>query len=127
LFNIYYFNVYYSNIFIKQIPLPAFPPVVIALIPNKGAETADMILQLHKRLILEIAPRLGLHLLSLGSDGAIIEYQAQRSILDIQTNEKITIKIPQLNINFFCPIFDNIGPVISVQDPNMPRKQLEMP
>jgi hypothetical protein len=102
--------------------LPAFPPVVIALIPNKGTETADMILQLHKRLILEIAPRLGLHLLSLGSDGAITEYQAQRSILDIQTNEKIIIKIPQFNINFLCPIFDNVGPVIPVQDPKHAKK-----
>lgn len=102
--------------------MPAFPPVVIALIPNKGAETTDMILQLHKQLILEIAPRLGLHLLSLGSDGAITEYQAQRSILDIQTNEKIIIKIPKLNINFFCPIFDNVGPVIPVQDPKHAKK-----
>lgn len=107
---------------IKQIPLPEFPPVIIALIPNKGAETADMILQLHKRLILEIAPRLGLHILSLGSDGAITEYQAQQSILNIQTNEKLIIKIPELNINFSCPIFDSVGPVIRVQDPKHAKK-----
>ena len=100
--------------FINQVPLPSFPPVVIALFPNKGTETADMILQLYKQLILKIAPRLGLHLLSLGSDGAITEYQAQQSILNIQTKETLIIKIPQLNINFSCPIFDGVGPVVRV-------------
>ncbi|CAG8853243.1 11891_t:CDS:2, partial [Gigaspora margarita] len=61
--------------------------VFIALIPNNGSDTADSILQLHKQLIIEIAPLLGLHILSLGSDGAITEFQAQQSISKIQTNE----------------------------------------
>jgi hypothetical protein len=106
----------------KQIPLPAFPSVVIALIPNKGAETADAISQFHKQLVLEIAPRLGLHILSLGSDGAITEFQAQQSILNIQTNEKLIIKEPQFNINFSCLIFDHVGPVIRIQDPKHVKK-----
>ena len=96
--------------------------MVIALIPNKGSDTADAIFQLHKQLIMEIAPQLNLHILSLGSDGAITEYQAQQLIYKIQTNEKLTIEVPQLDIKFSCPIFDNVGPVIRVQDPKHAKK-----
>ncbi|CAB4402243.1 unnamed protein product [Rhizophagus irregularis] len=108
--------------YILQIPLPAFPPIIIALIPNKGADTADSILQLHKRLIMEIASQLSLHILSLGSDGAITEYQAQQSIINIQTSEKLKVIVPQLKINFSCPIFERVGPVIRVQDPKHAKK-----
>ncbi|EXX71932.1 hypothetical protein RirG_074070 [Rhizophagus irregularis DAOM 197198w] len=108
--------------YILQIPLSKFPPIVIALLPNKGADTADLILQLHKRLILEIAPQLSLHILSLGSDGAITEYQAQQLIVNIQTSEKLTVIEPQLKINFSCPIFNYIGPIIRVQDPKHAKK-----
>ena len=62
--------------FVYSIPLPAFLPIVIALLLNKGADTADSILELHKRLIMKIASQLSLYILSLGSDGAITEYQA---------------------------------------------------
>ena len=71
---------------------------------------------------MEIASQLGLHILSLGSNGAITEYQAQQSIIDIQTNERLTVMEPQLNINFSCPIFNCIGPVIRVQDPKHAKK-----
>src|SRR6266536_3786730 len=104
--------VFLIYIFVKQIPFPAFPPVIIALIPNKGNETADAISQLHKQLVLDIAPQLGLCILSLGSDGAITEFQAQQSILNIQTSEKLKVIEPQLKINFSCPIFECVGPVI---------------
>jgi hypothetical protein len=77
---------------------------------------------LHKWLILEIAPQLSFYILSLGSDGAITEYQAQQSIVNIQTSEKLMVTEPQLKINFSCPIFDYIGPVICVQNPKHAKK-----
>ncbi|CAB5303474.1 unnamed protein product [Rhizophagus irregularis] len=56
------------------IPLPKFPPVAIAIIPNnKGSDTVDDIEKLHRKLIEEIAPQLHLHILS------IAEFQAQQS------------------------------------------------
>ena len=73
-------------------------------------------------MVLDIASQLGLHILSLGSDGAITEYQAQQSILNIQTNKKLTFKEPKYNINFSCPIFDHIGPIIRVQGPKHAKK-----
>jgi hypothetical protein len=77
---------------------------------------------LHKKLIQEIAPRLQLHILSIGSDGAIVEFQAQEKILMIQTSEQLSIHDNNLNIHFSCPIFDNVGPVIRVQDPKHAKK-----
>jgi hypothetical protein len=95
---------------------------VIALIPNKSKDTADDISILHKKLIQEIAPRLQLHILSIGSDGAIVEFQAQEKILTIQTPEQLSIRDNSLNIHFSCPIFNNVGPIIRVQDPKHAKK-----
>lgn len=69
-----------------------------------------------------MAPQLQLHILSLGSDGAITEFQAQQSILNTQTLEKLTICESDLNINFSCPILDGVGPIIRVQDPKHAKK-----
>lgn len=82
------------------------------MLPNKGADTADSILELHKQLIIEIAPLLNLHILSLGSDGAITEYQAQQSIVNIQTSKKLTVTELQLNIRFSCSVFNCVSPII---------------
>jgi hypothetical protein len=101
--------------FIFKVPIPKFPLVVIALIPNKLNDTANDISKLHKKLIQEIAPRLQLYILSLKSDRAIVKFQAQEKILRIQTLEYLSIRDDNLNINFTCPIFD-IGPVVRVQD-----------
>ncbi|GBB95371.1 hypothetical protein RclHR1_02520006 [Rhizophagus clarus] len=108
--------------YILQIPLPKFPPIVIALIPNKGNDNSKTIGQLHRKLIQEIAPQLGIHILSIGSDGAITEFQAQQSIIDIQTSKRLSVREPSLNIHFSCPVFDNIGPIVQVQDPKHAKK-----
>ena len=71
---------------------------------------------------MEIASQLSLHILSLGSDGAITEYQAQQSIMNIRTSERLTVIEPQLNVKFSCPIFNCVGPVIRVQDPKHAKK-----
>ncbi|RGB36636.1 hypothetical protein C1646_757851 [Rhizophagus diaphanus] len=109
-------------VYILQIPLPKFPPIVIALIPNKGNDNSKTISQLHKKLIQEIASQLGIHILSIGSDGAITEFQAQQSIIDIQTPKRLFICEPSLNIHFSCPVFDNVGLIVRVQDPKHAKK-----
>ncbi|CAB4415318.1 unnamed protein product [Rhizophagus irregularis] len=108
--------------YILQVPLPKFPPVVIALIPNTLKDTADDISRLHKKLIQEIAPRLQLHILTLGSDGAIVEFQAQEQIIATQTSEQLSIHDDNLNIHFSCPLFDSVGPIIRIQDPKHAKK-----
>ncbi|POG69476.1 hypothetical protein GLOIN_2v1427013, partial [Rhizophagus irregularis DAOM 181602=DAOM 197198] len=108
--------------YMLQIPLPKFPPIAVEIIPNKGNDNSKTISQLHKKLIQEIAFQLEIHILSIGSDGAITEFQAQQSIIDIQTSQRLFIREPTLNINFSCPIFDKIGPVVRVQDPKHAKK-----
>ncbi|PKC08011.1 hypothetical protein RhiirA5_417479 [Rhizophagus irregularis] len=85
------------RVYLLQIPLPKFPLVAIALIPNKGSDTVNDIEKLHRKLIEEIALQLHLHILSL-------------------------VREPSLNINFSCPILDEVGPIIRVQDPKHAKK-----
>jgi hypothetical protein len=73
-------------------------------------------------LILEIAPQLNISILSIGSDGAASEFRAQSIIMNTQTTNKIEIADKLLNVNFSCPIFPNIGPVIRIQDPKHAKK-----
>ncbi|RGB36571.1 hypothetical protein C1646_757962, partial [Rhizophagus diaphanus] len=61
-------------------------------------------------------------ILSLGSDGAIVEFQAQQKILGERTPERLVIHEENLNIKFTCPIFENVGPIICVQDPKHAKK-----
>ncbi|RIA87788.1 hypothetical protein C1645_877805 [Glomus cerebriforme] len=102
-----------SNVcaYILQVPLPKFSPVVIALIPNTLKDTANDISKLHKKLIQEIAPH-----------EAIVEFQAQEQIITTQTAQQLSIHDDNLNIHFSCPIFDNVGPIIRIQDPKYAKK-----
>ncbi|RHZ57144.1 hypothetical protein Glove_393g20 [Diversispora epigaea] len=102
----------YVCVYILQVPLPKFSPVIIALIPNNGRDSADIIANLHKKLLLEIASQLNIFIISIGSDGAAAEFKAQSIIMNMQTINKIEIIDSTLNINFSCPILLNIGPVI---------------
>ncbi|RHZ82106.1 hypothetical protein Glove_114g59 [Diversispora epigaea] len=96
--------------------------VIIALIPNNGKDSADNIANIHKKLILEIAPQLNISILSIGSDGAAAEFGAQSIILNTKTDKKVEIIDKTLNINFNCPVFSNIGPVLRIQDPKHVKK-----
>ncbi|PKB98260.1 hypothetical protein RhiirA5_431673 [Rhizophagus irregularis] len=107
--------------YILHVLLPRFPPIIIALIPNNGADSANTIVNFHNEL-LEISSQLNLNILSIGTDGAAAEFRAQSIILDVQTTNEIKIKDDTLNINFRCPIYPNIGPVLRVQDPKHAKK-----
>ncbi|RHZ80535.1 hypothetical protein Glove_134g157 [Diversispora epigaea] len=106
----------YVRVYILQILLPKFSPIIIALIPNNGKDFADAIANIHKKLILEIASQLNISIFSIGSDGAAVEFGAQFIILNTKTDKKIKIINKTLNINFNCPVFPNIGPVLRIQD-----------
>ena len=101
--------------------MPKFPPVIIALIPNNGADSAETIANFHKKL-LEISSQLNLNIISIGSDGAAAEFQAQSIIVNTKTTDEIKIQDNMLNINFRCPIFPNIGPILRIQDPKHAKK-----
>ncbi|CAG8805236.1 6980_t:CDS:2, partial [Gigaspora margarita] len=51
-------------------------------IDRNRSDTVENIEKLHRKLIEEIVLQLHLHILSLGSDGTVTEFQAQQSILN---------------------------------------------
>ncbi|CAG8654771.1 24961_t:CDS:2, partial [Gigaspora rosea] len=103
------------------IPLPKFPPVVIGLIPNNGNETSARILKIHEK-VLEIAQQLSIHIVSIGADGAISEFNAQKHLMSKNTGLTQSFHDPIYNINFTCSVFPGVGPVIRVSDPLHARK-----
>jgi len=76
----------------------------------------------HQELLTQIAPQLNLPILSIGSDGAIVEFKAQVAIQSYSTDERLTFKNNKLGVDFSCPIFPKVGPVIRVQDPKHAKK-----
>ncbi|RHZ77336.1 hypothetical protein Glove_180g43 [Diversispora epigaea] len=104
----------YVRVYILQIPLSKFSPVIIALIPNNGKDSADNIANIHKKLILEIASQLNISILSIRSDGTAAKFEAQSIILNTKTDKKVEIIDKTLNINFNYPVFSNIEPVLRI-------------
>ncbi|RGB23503.1 hypothetical protein C1646_774410 [Rhizophagus diaphanus] len=112
----------FSTPIAKDIPLLNFPPVVITLIANNGSDNVSTITSFYQELLTQIAPQLNLTILSIGSDGAIIEFKAQVAIQSYSIDEWLTFKNDKFGIDFSCPIFSNVGPVIRVQDPKHAKK-----
>ncbi|CAB4438552.1 unnamed protein product [Rhizophagus irregularis] len=100
--------------YILQVPLPDFPPVVIALIANTGSDNQLTVTNFHQELLTQMAPRLNLSILSIGSDGHIVEFKAQTAIQRYPTDEQLVFQNDKFGINFSCPIFLNVGPVVRV-------------
>uniref|UniRef100_U9STX3 Uncharacterized protein n=1 Tax=Rhizophagus irregularis (strain DAOM 181602 / DAOM 197198 / MUCL 43194) TaxID=747089 RepID=U9STX3_RHIID len=94
--------------------LPNFPPVVIALIANNGTDNMSTITSFHQELLTQIALQLNLLILSIGSDNAIVEFKAQVAIQSYSINEQLIFKNNKLVVDFSCPIFPKVGPVIHV-------------
>ena len=92
------------------------------MIPHTGSEKTNAISALHFKLLIDIAPQLGIHIISIGSDGALVEFQAQTAVQKFSTLDQLSIHHKEYGIDFNCPIFPNVGPVIRVQDPNHGKK-----
>lgn len=101
-------------------PLPKFPPVIVALISTKN-DNAKEIFALHQKLI-EIAADLELHIISIRSNGAAPEFQAQNLLQSTKTRNWVQHRNFQFRINFNCPIFSKVGPLIRIQDPKHGKK-----
>jgi hypothetical protein len=102
--------------------LPNFSPVIIALIANNRSNNVSTIISFHQELLIQIALQLNLPILSIGSNSAIAEFKAQVAIQSYSTDKRLTFKNNKLGIDFSCPIFPNVEPVIRVQDPKHAKK-----
>ncbi|UZO29536.1 uncharacterized protein OCT59_023006 [Rhizophagus irregularis] len=97
-----------------------FPPVIVALIPT-GNDSANKILALHQKLI-DIAADFELPIISIGSDGAAAEFQAQNLLQSIRTRNRVQHRNSRYGINFNCPVFSKVGPIVRIQDPKHGKK-----
>ncbi|CAG8817639.1 43690_t:CDS:2, partial [Gigaspora margarita] len=70
-----------------RVPLPKFLPVIVALIPTRN-DDSEKIFALHQILI-EIAANLELYIISIGSDGAAAEFQAQNLLQATKTKYRV--------------------------------------
>ncbi|GBC08460.1 hypothetical protein RclHR1_08130003 [Rhizophagus clarus] len=103
----------YDDIYDK-VSLPKFSPIIVALIPTRN-DNAEKVFTLHQKLI-DIVARLDIHIISIGSDGAAIEFQAQNLLQATKTNMCVQHRNIQYGINFNCSVFPKIGPVTQVED-----------
>ena len=76
---------------------------------------------MHK-LLLDFAQELKLHIVSISSDSVQVEFNAQTQVQQISTLSRLRVSYMPYNIDFSCPIFSNIRPVIQVQDPKHAKK-----
>ncbi|KAF9526823.1 hypothetical protein CPB83DRAFT_837122 [Crepidotus variabilis] len=107
---------------IAKVPLPGSPPIVIALLPTNGTETAEMIHLQHLQLQ-KMAAQLKLPLIALAADGAASELAAQFMMDKVQTEEKsLVYDYPLYGIHLRAPVFADTGPLISVTDAPHARK-----
>lgn len=92
----------------------------MALIPT-GNDSAKNILALHQKLI-DIAADFELPIISIGSDGAAAEFQAQNLLQSTRTRNRVQHRNSRYGINFNCPVFPKVGPIVRIQDPKHGKK-----
>ncbi len=92
------------------------------MIPYTGSEKTNAISALHFKLLINIASQLGIHIISISSDGALVEFQVQIAIQKFSISNRLSVYYKEYGIDFNCPIFSNVGPVIRVQDSNNGKK-----
>ncbi|GBB90055.1 hypothetical protein RclHR1_16920005 [Rhizophagus clarus] len=76
----------YVRIYVLQVPIPKVPLFVLEIIPN-NSENVNDVHEIHKQ-VLELTAHFKIHILSIGAD----------------------------DINSYCPIIPNIGPIVCVSD-----------
>ncbi|CAG8805380.1 14494_t:CDS:10, partial [Gigaspora margarita] len=87
----------YIRVYILQVLLPKFPSVIIALLPNLGFDKTETILNIHK-LLLDFAQELKLYIISIGSDSAQVEFNAQTQLQQISTPNECKKQLSFINM-----------------------------
>ncbi|CAB4402400.1 unnamed protein product [Rhizophagus irregularis] len=91
---------------ISLVLLPKFPPVIIAFLPNNRSDKIESIVNIHK-LLLDFAQELGLHIISIGSNSAQVEFNIQTQIQQITTFNKLRFNYTLYNINYSFKYWTN--------------------
>ena len=116
------------RLWVLQIPLPHVPPLILAVMPLASSTDAATLADMEQHLLnILIASEKPLCIVSLGSDGSILERDARRALVRNGFAEHITHSIPhpegsQLE-DIHIPILRICGQHIAIiQDPKHCRK-----
>ncbi|CAB5202454.1 unnamed protein product [Rhizophagus irregularis] len=81
-----------------KIPIGKIPPMVIAILPTKGDETAEKIFNI-LHLVLDFAQQSNINILSIGANGVRSEFNAQTQIINSAPTH-IVFSDPFYNVHF---------------------------
>ncbi|CAB4439121.1 unnamed protein product [Rhizophagus irregularis] len=107
------------RVIVFKIPIGKIPPMVIAILPTKGDESAEQIFNI-LCTVLDFAHQNNLNILSMGADGARSEFNAQTKIMN-SSSTYFTFDDPFYNVHFKVPIIYG-RPLVRVQDPKHAKK-----
>ncbi|CAB5217503.1 unnamed protein product [Rhizophagus irregularis] len=109
------------KVIVLKIPIEKIPPLVISMLPTNGGSNTAEIYDLLMNVI-TMSRDAGVNLVSLGSDGAPVEYNAQQLIMNSEKAETFfEFYDNYYNVHFQMPIYRNL-PIITVQDPKHAKK-----
>ncbi|CAB5210968.1 unnamed protein product [Rhizophagus irregularis] len=108
-----------STLSSNEIPIGKIPPMVIAILPIKGDKSAEQIFNI-LHLVLDFAHQSNINILSIGADGARLEFNAQTQIINSAPTH-IVYNDPFYNVHFKAPII-NGKLLVRVQDPKHAKK-----
>ncbi|GES93834.1 hypothetical protein GLOIN_2v1777971 [Rhizophagus clarus] len=109
------------RVVVLKIPIEKIPPIVIAILPTNGESNATAIYDLLMNVLI-MSRDAGINLISLGSDGTPVEFNAQRLIMNGEKAESFfEFHDNYYNVHFQMPMYRNL-PIITVQDPKHARK-----
>jgi len=116
------------QLWVLQIPLPYVPPLILAVVPLASSTNAEMLANFEQQLLhILLGTDKSLCIVSLGSDGSILERKSRQALVQCGFAESISysiphpdaaqsepIKIPLMRIYGRC--------VAAIQDPKHGRK-----
>lgn len=86
------------RLWVLQIPLPHVPPLILAVMPLASSTDSTMLATMEQDLLtILLASEQSLCIISLGSDGSVVEREARRAIVRNGFAESITHTIPHPN------------------------------
>lgn len=116
------------RLWVLQIPLPHVPPLILAMVPLVSSTSAEVLANFERQLLhILLGSDKSLCIVSLGSDGSILEYDAHRALVRCGFAKSLSYSIPHPDAAqsepIKIPLMQIYGQYIAViQDPKHGRK-----
>jgi hypothetical protein len=86
------------------------------LIPNNGLNKASAIANFYQKLLINITSQLNLHILNIGFDSALVEFQVQIMIQSMITSERLQMIDIRFKVAFSYSILPSIESIVKIQN-----------